>query len=335
MVHLRIVVVSEGAGRALKLLEASPAVSNLVHWPDATRRPRGDLIVCDVTSGAVSLLVADLRDLEVPVGGSIAIQSIDSQISEGGVSWESAAGASESVVWENVESRTAQMTGLSAEFLALMVLALLIAAAGILEVTSILIIGAMIVGPDFGPVAGACVAIVERRGGPLLRSLWSLGAGFGFGIVVTGLLAWVFRHFGAFPAALNETTQHLSAGVSSVVGPPGFFTFFVAFCAGIVGMLSLSTAKSGVLIGVLVSVTTIPAAANVALAASYARWHIVVGSAEQLGANVLTLVVAGTITLTVQRIIFARHRREQRRHDPARAAAGLAPESAKHDRRRR
>lgn len=335
MVHLRIVVVSERAGRTLKLLEASPAVSNVVRWADATHCPRGDLIICDVTSEAASLVVADLRDLQVPVGGSITIQSIDSQISEGGVSRESAAGASESVVWEDVESRTSQMTGLSAEFLALMLLALLIAAAGILEVTSILIIGAMIVGPDFGPVAGACVAMVERRGRLALSSLWSLAAGFSFGIVVTGLVAWVLRQVGAFPAQLNETSQHLSAGVASVVGPPGFFTFFVAFCAGVVGMLSLSTAKSGALIGVLVSVTTIPAAANIALAASYVRWHIVVGSAEQLGANILTLLVAGTITLSVQRIIFARHRRAQRRHDPARSAAGLPPERPKHNRGRR
>lgn len=324
---------SDRAGRALKLLEASPTVSNLTHWAGTTRSPRGDLITCDVTSEHVSLLVADLRELEVPAGGSISIHAIDSQISDGGISRESATGASEAVIWEDVESRTSQMTGLSAEFLALMVLALLIAMAGILQDTSILIIGAMIVGPDFGPVAGACVALVERRRGPFLLSLSSLAGGFCFGIVVTCLVAWVLQHLGAFPADLNET--HLSAGVSSVVGPPGFLTFFVAFCAGVVGMLSLSTAKSGALIGVLVSVTTIPAAANLALAASYTRWHTVVGSAEQLGANVLTLLVAGTLTLTVQRIIFARHRLEQRRHDPGRAAAGLPSESAKHDGRPR
>ncbi len=326
MIHLRIVAVPERAERALTLLEASPSVSNLVHWAGAARRPKGDVILCDVTSEAVSLLIADLRDLQVPVGGSIAIHSIDSQISEGGVSRERASRASQAMVWEDIESRTSQMSGLSAEFLALMILALLIAMAGILQNTSILIIGAMIVGPDFGPVAGACVAMVERRGGPALRSLLSLVAGLGIGVAAAGFIAWAFRQLGFFPTQLNETTGHLSAGVSSVVGPPGFFTFFVAFCAGIVGMLSLSTARSGPLVGVLVSVTTIPAAANVALAASYARWHTVLGSAEQLGANVLTLLVAGIITLTAQRIIFGHRRRAQLLHDPARAAAGLSPE---------
>jgi uncharacterized membrane protein len=37
-------------------------------------------------------------------------------------------------------------------------------------------------------------------------------------------------------------------------------------------MLSLSTAKSGALIGVLISVTTIPAAANVGVASAYGDW---------------------------------------------------------------
>ncbi|MGH9103920.1 MAG: DUF389 domain-containing protein [Acidimicrobiales bacterium] len=323
MIHLRIVVAPERAGRTLKLLEATASVCNLTHLPGAVRQPSGDLILCDVTSEDVSLVVADLRDLEVPVEGSIALTPIDSQISVGGVAAESSARASEAVIWEEVEARTSEMTGLSAEFLVFMVLAMLIAVAGILEATSILIVGAMIVGPDFGPVAAACVALVERRGRLIVDSLASLAVGFAFAAVVTGLIALGLRHLGVFPAGLNESTSHLPPGVSSVVGPPGVFTFFVAACAGIVGMLSLSTAKSGALIGVLVSVTTIPAAANAGLAASYARWSIVVGSAQQLGANIATLLVAGTVTLAVQRGIFVRYRRAQRGHEPARAAAGL------------
>ena len=46
---------------------------------------------------------------------------------------------------------------------------------------------------------------------------------------------------------------------------PDFFAFFIAFCAGVAGTLSLTTAKSGALIGVLISVTTIPAAAAIAV----------------------------------------------------------------------
>ena len=324
MIHLRIVVSAERAARARKLLEASSSISNLVYLPGTVRHPSGDLLLCDVTSKDVSSIVANLRELEVPVGGgSIAIEPIDSHISDGAMATESSASSSDAVVWEEVDTRTAGMTALSAQFLALMVLAMLIAMAGILQGSAILIVGAMIVGPDFGPVAGVCVATVERRSGLAARSFTALIGGFAFGIVISGLTALALRHLGAFPARLIETPQHLPQAVSSVVGEPGFFTFFVAFVAGIAGMLSLSTARAGVLIGVLVSVTTIPAAANVALAAAYGRWPIAGGSMAQLGANILTLLVAGTVTLAAQRAVYARRRLSQRRHDPARTAAGL------------
>lgn len=338
MIHLRIVVAAGKAARVCKLLEASSSISNLVYLPGSVRQPGGDLLFCDVTSKDASSIVANLRELEVPVGGSIAIESIDSHISEGAMATESSASSSDAVVWEEVDTRTAGMTALSAQFLALMTLAMLIAMAGILEGNSILIVGAMIVGPDFGPVAGVCVAAAERRTGPAVRSLATLIGGFAFGIVISGLAALALRHLGAFPSQLNETPQHLPPAVSSVVGTPGFFTFFVAFAAAIAGMISLSTAKTGVLIGVLVSVTTIPAAANVALAAAYARWPTAAGSAAQLGANILTLLVAGIATLAAQRAVYAHRRRFQRRDDPARAAAGLPadrPKQPLHPRERR
>jgi uncharacterized hydrophobic protein (TIGR00271 family) len=310
-------------GRTLSLLDATSSAANLVHLPGTVRHPDGDLIVCDVPSEDVSAIVASLGDLDVPLGGSIAIEPIATQISEGTTARENEASASDAVVWEEVDSRVAGMTALSANFLMLMALAMLIAMAGILRGTAILIVGAMIVGPDFGPVAGICVATVERRAWMAGRSLAALLAGFAAGITVAVLTATVFRLLGAFPGHLVETPEQLPQAVSLVVGRPGFFTFFVAFAAGIAGMLSLSTAKFGVLIGVLVSVTTIPAAANLALATASARWPIAAGSAEQLGANITTLLIAGIITLAAQRVLYARRRRSQHRHDCARAAAEL------------
>jgi uncharacterized hydrophobic protein (TIGR00271 family) len=323
VIHLRIVAPPRRAARTLTLLEATSSVCNLVHLPGAVRRPDGDLVMCDVTSDEVSSIVANLRELGVTEGGAIAIEPIESQVADGATTSESVTSASQAVVWEEVDTRTAGMTALSPLFLAMMVLAMLVAMAGIVQATAILIVGAMILGPDFGPVAGVCVAVVERRGRLAVRSLVTLLAGFTFGIVASGLVALALQRLGAFPAMLLETPQHLPQAVSSVVGGPNFLTFFVAFLAGVAGMLSLSTAKTGVIIGVLVSVTTIPAAANVALTATYGQWANAASSAEQVGANILTLLVAGTLTLAGQRAVYARRRHIQKDTDPARAAAGL------------
>ena len=75
-------------------------------------------------------------------------------------------------------------------------------------------------------------------------------------------------------------------------------------------MMSLSTAKSGALIGVLISVTTIPAAANVGVAAAYEDWDAFSGSLQQLGINIVSLLLAGTLTLYVQRLQYLRRRRQ-------------------------
>ena len=75
------------------------------------------------------------------------------------------------------------------------------------------------------------------------------------------------------------------------------------------GILSLTTAKSGALIGVLVSVTTIPAASNVGVAAAYGEWDTALGAAEQLLINLGGIIVAGVLTLYLQNRDFRARRR--------------------------
>ena len=98
--------------------------------------------------------------------------------------------------------------------------------------------------------------------------------------------------------------------------------FIVATFAGVAGVLSLTSAKSGALIGVLVSVTTIPAAANIGVAAAYAEWSEWRGAMVQLALNLSAILIAGIVTLWVQRLLYARRRRAHL-HDAAREAAGL------------
>jgi uncharacterized membrane protein len=78
-------------------------------------------------------------------------------------------------------------------------------------------------------------------------------------------------------------------------------------------MLSLSTAKSGALIGVLISVTTIPAAANIGVTAAYGDWENFGGSAAQLAINMAAILLAGTTVLAVQKLLFERRRRRHAR----------------------
>jgi uncharacterized hydrophobic protein (TIGR00271 family) len=176
----------------------------------------------------------------------------------------------------------------------------------------------MVVGPEFGPLAGLCVAIVQRQGEMAKRSLTALAVGFPVGILVTFLITLLYKETGIGPSDYSLEDHTLTAFISN----PDFFSFWVAFLAGTAGVLSLTSAKSGALIGVLISVTTIPSAANIAVAAAYGNWGESRGAATQLGVNLASIVAAGLLTLYVQRRYYV-VRRIKHLQDPARRAAGL------------
>ena len=320
MVHLRIVAPEKEAHKALEILHGSPAVLNVVHLHAAAKKPDGDLILCDVAREEASVIIGDLKELEIPRLGSIAVEHIETALSDAAVAAEKAAPGlpSDAVVWEEVEQRTSENTELSISFVTFMVLAMQIGAVGILLDQPILIVGAMVVGPEFGPLAGLSVALVQRRGDLARRSLAALGVGFPAGIVMACLATLVFQGLGASPDDFLFADEQLTDFISE----PDFFSFFIAFVAGTAGILSLTNAKSGALIGVLISVTTIPAASNIGVAAAYGDWNEAAGAAEQLAINLTSIVLAGVLTLFVQRRYYVA-RRVKHLSDPKRAAAGL------------
>jgi uncharacterized membrane protein len=55
------------------------------------------------------------------------------------------------------------------------------------------------------------------------------------------------------------------------------------------------------LIGVLISVTTIPSAANVGVAVAYGSWDEALRAAGHLGINVVAIVASGLVVLRVAR----------------------------------
>jgi uncharacterized hydrophobic protein (TIGR00271 family) len=320
MVHLRIVVPSYNAEHALDLLRGTPSVCNLIHLERAAEKPEGDVILCDVAREDASVIVSDLREFNIHHEGSIAIEEIDSEIGDVAERAERAAEGSpaDAVVWEQVQSRTSENTELGANFLTFMALACMIAAVGIMLDSTVLIIGAMVVGPEFGPIAGICVAAVQRRIDVAKRSLLAIAVGFPVGITAACLLALFIRAVDLTPDEFSSSDHPLTQFISH----PDVFSLIVAVLAGTAGVLSLTSTKSGALIGVLISVATIPAAANIGVAAAFGDWSEWRGAQLQLAVNLAGILVAGITTLFIQRRLYVRRRVKHLRH-AARGAAGL------------
>jgi uncharacterized hydrophobic protein (TIGR00271 family) len=314
VIHARIVAPPDRSARALELLRRHESVCNVVFLKGVALNPEGDVILADLAREDASVVISDLKE------GSIALEDIDAYLSEfADIAVEKAKGApSDAVVWEEVEARTSENTELSFSFLAFMVLAGPIAGVGIYLDSPILVVGAMVVGPEFGPIAGFCVAATTKRLDVAARSFWALAIGFPAAITAVWLATLLFKATGVTPDTFSEADH----GLSSSIANPDFLAFFVAVCAGAAGILSLTTAKSGALIGVLISVTTIPAAANVGVAAAYGDWDSWRGSLGQLTVNLAGILMAGTLCLWLQRTLYMRRRRKHLT-DPMRRAAGL------------
>ena len=308
LVHLRLVSPPDLADRVLESLEATLSVCNIVRVPGAARRPDGDLILADVAREDASAVVGALRELGLAEHGSISVEEVETALSAAAQRAErAAAGAvADAVVWEEVEARTSESAELSFSFLSFMVIATLLAGVGVLTDSQILIIGAMVVGPEFGPIAGFCVAAVERRRALAARSIAALGVGFPVAIAATFLFTLFLRATELAPTP-DELTR-ASHPATLFISQPNRYSLIVAILAGVAGIISLTTAKSGALLGVLISVATIPAAGNLGVALAYGDWRECAGAAAQLGINLAALIGAGIATLAVQRLFFARRR---------------------------
>ncbi|MGW1746024.1 DUF389 domain-containing protein [Streptomyces sp. NPDC002092] len=306
MLHLRLITPSDKTDDVVRLIERTVGTTHLVVLPKAARNPAGDVVMCDVAREAGDELIGELRALELDRTGSIAVENIDLSLSKRADKAEAEAPGegADAVLWEHLTDATHEESTLSITYVAFITLATMIAACGVVLDNAILIVGAMAVGPEFGPLAGICTALVQRHPRLALRSLIALLAGFAVAMTVTVCFSYFMDAVGLFSKAQLEGKRPNT----NFIYAPDWFSFVVAVLAGAAGTLSLTSAKSGALVGVAISVTTVPAAANAAVALIYSDTNQAGRSSVQLLLNLLGIVLAGTLTLLAQKWLWARQR---------------------------
>ena len=127
-----------------------------------------------------------------------------------------------------------------------MIVATIIASVGVMLDQPILIVGAMVVGPEFGPLVALCVGIVSREPRQAAEAVGTLVLGFAVGIAATMVTTWLLDAIGV----LAESMLTAERPLTSFIWQPDALSWIVAFLAGIAGMLSLTSKKSGALVGV-------------------------------------------------------------------------------------
>ncbi|MET9321129.1 DUF389 domain-containing protein [Streptomyces sp. NPDC003038] len=302
MLHLRMITPHHLTDEVVALIDKTVGTTHLAVLTGAARDPVGDVVLCDVARESADELLAELRSIKVDELGSIAVENIDLSLSTTAdrAEREAPGEAADAVIWEQLTDATHEESTLSVTYLTFLSLATMIAACGVVLDNAILIVGAMAVGPEFGPVAGVCTGLVQRRARLAARSLIALLVGFAVAMLVTTGFSLLMDSLGQFDQGMLDDPRPNT----SFIWQPDPFSFIVALLAGVAGVLSLTSAKSGALVGVAISVTTVPAAANAAVALSYGEVGQMWGSAEQLLLNLGGIMFAGTLTLVFQKLLW-------------------------------
>jgi uncharacterized hydrophobic protein (TIGR00271 family) len=299
MLQVRILTPRQTCDQAIKAIEADPTTANLVIVRGVALDGKGDLLLFDVARENVSAVVETLRSLGLIEAGSISLIDNVTVLSQAADVAEAAAGGhpADAVIWDEIEEQAEEDARLSWSFLVFLILATLIAGIGRYLDQPILIIGAMVVGPEFAAVAAICLAIVRRRWTLLNQATTTLLGGFALAAAIAWL-TWAI----AYAAGVIDTVEATTGQATEFIVKPDAWSFVIALLAGCAGVLSLTAAKSSALVGVFISITTVPAVGTIGLTLAVGAWNEALAALSQLAINIAGMIIAGTATLAVQQL---------------------------------
>jgi uncharacterized hydrophobic protein (TIGR00271 family) len=289
---MRITCPPEHTEHIVHLLHSEADASELVVVAEARRLDPGDLVLAEIPRSAVDELLDQLPvDLEArvlhvamtPSERLIPPQADDDHDDD-------------EVVWAQVVQDVHATAQLSPINVLLIVIAAGIGAIGILQDQLLLIVGAMAISPDYFPLVDTSLSLARRAWKRARAGLMTLIISFTAAVIGSWMLTAALGALG-----LVEVDTTASRQLTLFISRPDGLTVIVALLAGIAGALAITLPDARGLVGVFVSITTIPAAANMGVAIAARDRDEFLGAAVQLTFNIISLLVAGTVTLAARR----------------------------------
>lgn len=304
LVHLRLNVPSHLVAAVLDLLVGHEHVTNVVRHRDASLDPVGDLVEADVARETAGSILQALDELGLPETGGVVLINPASTPFKAARRLEKAAPGdpSDAVIWDAVIADAYGAVRPTVSFQVFLVLATILAAVAVITDSAVLVVGAMVVGPEFGAVAAICTGLVFGKGLLTWRGLRLLLGSFTFAILLVAGLSLI----GSLVGLIEPEMVSRDRPQTGFIWHPDRWSFIVALVAGAAGVLALSTDKASALVGVFISVTTVPAAGNLALALATWETSEMGGAIAQLAVNLVGMVLAGTLVLWLQRLLWHR-----------------------------
>jgi len=276
------------------LLRETEGVRRVVQQPDESVSHEAYVFVADVEPVAADPLVEAIAELGIGVDDYVLtkVEVVAPQhrhhFGEGGV---------DGFAWVEVLGAARANSRPLARYLALINVAAVIAACGVITSSSILIVGAMAVSPDLLPICATCVGLARGDRQLARRAFATLTLGLALVVVTAMAVGALLSLLGFLPDGFAVEQSSLST-----LAKTDYSTVLVALAAGVAGMLSFETRASAA-VGVAISVTTIPASAYLGVALGAGGIDHAFGALVVLAVNVTLLIAGGTMTLLVQRTL--------------------------------
>jgi hypothetical protein len=180
VLHLRLICPAERTDEVGELLDQSVGVAHIVVIRGAAVRPLGDVVEADIARECADELLAGLTALSLDHDGAITLESLDTVLSDAADAAEEAAPGqgADAVVWDELVARTGDDSRLTVGYQIFLTIACLLAAIGAITDSPVTVVGAMVLGPEFGPLAAVAVGMVLRRGDLIARGVIALAVGF-------------------------------------------------------------------------------------------------------------------------------------------------------------
>lgn len=293
---LRSSVRAEQVHEFTSVLCGIEGVRRVVQQPDESEGGCS-VFVADVEPAAADALVEAIAELGIPIDDYVltkvdVVAPLRRQLGgDRGI---------EGFAWVEVMGQARANSRPLARYLALISVAAVIAALGVITSNGILIVGAMAVSPDLLPICATCVGIVGRRRLLAERSAITLTLGLALVVAVAAVLSALLSLGGFLPDGFRVEDSSLNT-----LAHTDYSTVLVALAAGVAAMLAFETRASAA-VGVAISVTTIPASAYLGVAIGAGGSEESLGALVVLAINVTLLIFAGTATLRLQRWIAVR-----------------------------
>lgn len=190
---------------------------------------------------------------------------------------------------EEIYADIRQGTTLSRDYLLLTVLATLVAAIGLIQNDTAVVIGAMVIAPLLGPILAFAFAVTLGTVPLMLIALRALGAGLGVALIAALLLGLV-------------TTGQIDAIAARYAQPLSLLTVALPLASGAAAALMVAGGQTSALLGVMVAAALLPPISASGLLLGSGEWTAAVRALATVVVNIAAINLAAQVVFRLKGI---------------------------------